>query len=206
MLYYNTKTGDEISYQDIAQVYNVSLPNGSVGPDEQLVAKLNLVPIVMAPDKPDAEWFEEVNDSGALSYTPGDDAAVREWVVVQVVSDMLNEDGNIVKTKEQIRDEAAADAEAAEAQRVLDEEAEAVRVAEELARGKLDHQRMIRNMLLRETDVYTVSDYPHADDAAKAAWLTYRQELRDLPAHANWSDLQDEDWPTAPDASEDESE
>ena len=29
-------------------------------------------------------------------------------------------------------------------------------------------------------------------------WQTYRQALRDLPAHKNWPNLEETDWPTRP--------
>jgi hypothetical protein len=43
---------------------------------------------------------------------------------------------------------------------------------------KLKYLRMERDKKLRETDHYTLPDFPHNSDA----WRTYRQKLRDLPA------------------------
>lgn len=38
-----------------------------------------------------------------------------------------------------------------------------------------------RNNKLKESDIYVLSDFPFANDTIKQAWITYRQELRDLP-------------------------
>lgn len=38
-----------------------------------------------------------------------------------------------------------------------------------------------RNRLLADSDYLAMQDYPHSTNATKQAWLTYRQELRDLP-------------------------
>lgn len=54
-----------------------------------------------------------------------------------------------------------------------------------------DEQRLQRNILLGSTDSTQVDGFPNKDK-----WATYRQELRDLPTHANWPDLKNEDWPT----------
>lgn len=54
-------------------------------------------------------------------------------------------------------------------------------------------QRSVRDILLKETDVWGLADYP-----ATAEQLAYRQALRDLPSHSNWPALADSDWPTKP--------
>jgi hypothetical protein len=55
----------------------------------------------------------------------------------------------------------------------------------------LNELRTTRNMLLRATDSYGVSDRPMSDE-----WKTYRQALRDLPA--NTSDVFKPVYPTQP--------
>ena len=42
--------------------------------------------------------------------------------------------------------------------------------------------RFLRDLLLKNCDVYSLTDYPHASNEIKTAWLTYRQKLRDLPS------------------------
>ena len=54
-----------------------------------------------------------------------------------------------------------------------------------------------RNKLLTQTDKYATIDFPHGSEAAKQAWLDYRQALRDLPAN---TDPSNPTWPIAPDA------
>jgi hypothetical protein len=53
--------------------------------------------------------------------------------------------------------------------------------------------RLKRNGLLRETDFYALTDVTMTTEMT-----TYRQALRDLPAHENWPSLADADWPTKP--------
>ena len=51
--------------------------------------------------------------------------------------------------------------------------------------------RSKRDLLLRQTDHYGLSDLTMTDEMKK-----YRQALRDLPTHENWPDLEESDWPT----------
>ena len=56
--------------------------------------------------------------------------------------------------------------------------------------------RAERDALLSQTDKYATIDFPHGSEAAKQAWLDYRQALRDLPA--NTTDAENPVWPEAP--------
>lgn len=42
--------------------------------------------------------------------------------------------------------------------------------------------RIERNKLLMESDKYMLIDWPHPTEEIKQQWLTYRQQLRDLPS------------------------
>jgi hypothetical protein len=60
-----------------------------------------------------------------------------------------------------------------------------------------------RDKKLFDTDYRIVADYPHPSEEVKQAWLTYRQELRDLPATATPQldengNLTNVTWPTPP--------
>lgn len=44
-----------------------------------------------------------------------------------------------------------------------------------------DVLRNERNKLLKNTDKYMISDFPHSSESKKNEWITYRQLLRDLP-------------------------
>ena len=57
--------------------------------------------------------------------------------------------------------------------------------------------RAERDTILSQTDKYATIDYPHGSEAAKQAWLDYRQALRDLPAN---TDPSNPTWPIAPGA------
>lgn len=64
--------------------------------------------------------------------------------------------------------------------------------------------RMFRNGKLTETDFYIMSDYPHSNETTKQAWVTYRQQLRDLPQTSSPQLTEDGEltnvtWPTPPD-------
>ena len=56
-----------------------------------------------------------------------------------------------------------------------------------------ESNRTKRDGLLAETDWTGMSDV-----TMTSAMTTYRQALRDLPAHDNWPNLEDADWPTKP--------
>jgi hypothetical protein len=56
--------------------------------------------------------------------------------------------------------------------------------------------RTKRDRLIKESDVYSLPDFPHPTPETKQAWLDYRQSLRDLPA--NTTDPENPVWPEAP--------
>jgi len=55
------------------------------------------------------------------------------------------------------------------------------------------NNRATRDAKLAETDYFALTDVTLTADMT-----TYRQALRDLPTHANWPNLGDDDWPTKP--------
>lgn len=67
----------------------------------------------------------------------------------------------------------------------------------------LDHLRIERDRLLNESDRYSLSDFPHANDTIKNQWLTYRQQLRDITTqnpsiNLETGELSNITWPTPP--------
>ncbi len=54
-------------------------------------------------------------------------------------------------------------------------------------------RRATRDSLLSETDFYALSDV-----TMSAEMTTYRQALRDITNHANWPNLEADDWPVKP--------
>lgn len=72
-----------------------------------------------------------------------------------------------------------------------------------VAERPMKRLREERDRRLQKSDLYAIVDYPHADDAARQAWFTYRQALRDLPASQtpvldSAGRLSDVTWPTPP--------
>lgn len=57
--------------------------------------------------------------------------------------------------------------------------------------------RAKRDRMLGYTDWTQVPDSPLSEEK-KTEFQVYRQALRDLPTHANWPNLTDEDWPVMP--------
>ena len=58
--------------------------------------------------------------------------------------------------------------------------------------------RRKRDFLIKESDAYSLPDFPHATPEKKQEWLDYRQALRDLPSVTE--DPLNPVWPTAPTA------
>ena len=63
--------------------------------------------------------------------------------------------------------------------------------------------RYKRDKLLLETDKYTLSDFPHANDTIRNQWLTYRQQLRDITTQTPTVNIYTGEitniiWPTPP--------
>ena len=56
-----------------------------------------------------------------------------------------------------------------------------------------ERNRKTRDDKLAETDFYALTDV-----TLTAEMTTYRQALRDITTHANWPNLNDDDWPTKP--------
>ena len=67
----------------------------------------------------------------------------------------------------------------------------------------LKNLRDQRDELLQETDIYGLTDFPFTNDTKKQEWMTYRQDLRNLPSvsdpklDANGK-LYNITWPTKP--------
>lgn len=61
------------------------------------------------------------------------------------------------------------------------------------AASQAESMRKKRNALIAETDWQALSDVTMSADMT-----TYRQALRDITSHANWPNLNKDDWPTKP--------
>ena len=79
-------------------------------------------------------------------------------------------------------------------------EAKRIELENEVPMKKLREER---NIKLLETDKYSITDWPHPSEEVKQAWITYRQELRDLPSITTPQldengQLTNVTWPTPP--------
>ena len=83
-----------------------------------------------------------------------------------------------------------------------DEEIEAKRL-EILQRIPYEKLRNERNILLKNSDIYSLPDFPHSSDTKRQEWITYRQALRDItttqtPQIDEYGNLTNITWPTPP--------
>ena len=110
---------------------------------------------------------------GAYQYSARDGVeqdANGNWVEKYVARDMFADDAELgTKAEQEAAYQAKLDAATAEANRAT------------------------RDAKLAETDFYALTDV-----TLTAEMTTYRQALRDITAHANWPNLNDDDWPAKP--------
>ena len=132
---------------------------------------LDLDAVLRSPAATTAQYQNSVRD-GVEQNSNGD------WVENYVARDMFSdttetdEDGNVVTTTK-AQHEAAYQA--------------------RLDANVAESNRTKRDGLLAETDYFALTDV-----TMDAAMTTYRQALRDITTHANWPNLEEADWPTAP--------
>ena len=110
---------------------------------------------------------------GAYQYSARDGVeqdANGNWVEKYVARDMFADDAELgTKAEQEAAYQATLDAATAET------------------------NRKTRDDKLAETDFYALTDV-----TLTAEMTTYRQALRDITTHANWPNLNDDDWPTKP--------
>ena len=117
-------------------------------------------------------------DDAPMPDMVGEDIIAGYWMINYTAVDMFadttetDDDDNVVTTTKSQHETAY--------QSTLD-----ARVAET--------NRTTRDALIAATDFYALTDVTMTADMT-----TYRQSLRDITSHANWPNLEDADWPTAP--------
>lgn len=70
-------------------------------------------------------------------------------------------------------------------------------IAELTAAAAENMNRRKRDALLADCDWVVVKSLEEGA-TVPAAWVTYRQALRDMPDHTEWPLVDENDWPTAP--------
>ena len=123
---------------------------------------------IFAAPKPSCTDLQQVVGNGVTTDAKGN--TVEAWSVVDKFADTTDEDG-VVTTKAEHETAYTASLVAAQEASV----------------------RTDRDSRIALTDWTGMSDVTMAADMA-----TYRQALRDITAHADFPDLEKEDWPTAP--------
>jgi len=167
--YRHTTTGEvKTQGQWRAHYSNVSLPRVWKA---ATLAGLNLEAVLRSPAATTTQYQNSVRD-GVEQDANGN------WVEKYVARDMFadttetDDDGNVVtttKAQHEVAYQADLDAKLAEKNRTK------------------------RDGLLAETDYFALTDV-----TMNAAMTTYRQALRDITAHANWPNLDEDGWPAKP--------
>jgi len=196
MNYYDTNDGGRLGFKQIVKRYNMSLPPGSTSLDIDLLKARGVVTLKTA-EKPEINDYQSL-EPGEVVYNEGDDYATETWKVVEVFVDEVDQDGNVIKTRDELLAESKAAEAAAEKARLEQEVAEEKARQERLTQELLEFNTEKRNQMLNQSDRFVLPDFPHSSEEIKNAWLTFRQELRDITTHENWPDLEEADWPVAP--------
>ena len=138
--------------------------------DADTCAFLGIDPVLAAPKPEATAAYKQVGRNGAVQDANGN--WVEAYTETDMFADTTDEDG-VTTTK--------AEHEAAHTAKLDATAAAGVRTT--------------RDAKLAETDWTGMSDV-----TMNAEMTTYRQALRDITTHANFPNLADEDWPTAPEA------
>lgn len=181
MAYFDKDRNARVRFADLRKVYNLSLTTSVDVITPDIAQMLSLYQIAMGtPPEHDPEMFGVMEDKNQDPIFDEERMTVSwPWKIVEKYPAELDEDGNVVKTSEEVKAAQEAEAAAAAAREAEQaEEAEAQRLIEEVE-DEIAMNRITRNVTLLATDVYMVPDYPHADDSAKQAWVDYRVTLRD---------------------------
>ena len=138
--------------------------------DADVCTELGIDPVLAAPKPEPSAAYKQVGRNGAVQDANGN--WVEAYIETDMFADTTDEDGvTTTKAEHETAYQAKLDADAAAGVRTT------------------------RDAKLAETDWTGMSDV-----TMNAEMTTYRQALRDITTHANFPNLADEDWPTAPEA------
>jgi hypothetical protein len=192
-MYYSPEKNKIVTIKDLrSSEFNASLPPEVKSINADIAEWMGLYQVVPESSPEIDVRFQRLEaDKSTYILDHENKLAKFKLKVVDMIKDQVDENGNVIKTKEQILEEQKAE------QAKIDEEA-AIAQEEEAKAQALIFMKNERNSKLLATDKYAIPDWPHADDTVRQAWLTYRQALRDM-----FNDITDPAnvvWPTAPDA------
>lgn len=197
-MWYSLEHGRKLKSKDIKDLYkNISFPaaftKGFMGITTEIAEATRLIPLSTPPEPEsgveyDPDFQQPILDFSQVTVNESQTEAFGTWVISDVFQDLLDEEGVVLKTKEEIK------AEVEEEQ--AKELAELERIAREEEKEQLSlSNRFRRDNLLLLSDQYVTEDWGVAAGEELQEWLSYRQSLRDLPSAPSWPAV---DFPVPP--------
>tara|TARA_R110000803_G_scaffold155810_1_gene220392 strand:- start:1354 stop:1962 length:609 start_codon:yes stop_codon:yes gene_type:complete len=197
-MWYSLEYNRRIKPKDILTLFkNVSFPSafakGFIEITPEIANAAKLIPL-LTPAEPEAgvdydpDFQQPILNFSEVTVNESRTEAFGTWVINNVIQDLLDEDNNIVKTKEQIRKE-------------VDEEWKLQVIEEERAEKEEEENNLSifnrndRDRLLSSSDRYLTKDWGSNSEEETLAWTTYRQALRDLTDDSSWPNVS---FPTPP--------
>ena len=197
-MWYSLEYNRRIKPKDILTLFkNVSFPSafakGFIEITPEIANAAKLIPL-LTPAEPEAgvdydpDFQQPILNFSEVTVNESRTEAFGTWVINNVIQDLLDEDNNIVKTKEQIRKE-------------VDEEWKLQVIEEERAEKEEEENNLSifnrndRDRLLSSSDRYLTKDWGSTSEEETLAWTTYRQALRDLTDDSSWPNVS---FPTPP--------
>lgn len=180
MAYFDKEKNTRVRFSDLSSTYNVSVAEGVKTITHDLAEMLGLYSIVQA-DQPEYDPETQIIEQDMnASPTFNDETKTVSWpwTVRNMWEDILDEDGNVVKTAEEQKAEFDAAEAEAKANAPTEEELADQQRESELGQELAD-QKQARNTELLRTDVYvSVPDYSLPNGSTLEDWTTYRASLR----------------------------
>jgi len=167
-MYRDKKTGEEKEFGDLMATVTNTSFPKTFASDKEAVESFFDVEYIY--DNPNKPTLKQYETHAPDGLEAIDGKWYRKVKVVDVYTEYKDSDGKTITKEDQIK-----------------------ALEDNLVTALAVDHRAKRDRLLVETDVYGLSDVTMSDNMK-----TYRQALRDLPAHSSWPNLADSDWPTKP--------
>lgn len=197
-MWYSLEYGRRIKSKNLKELYtNISFPSvfskGFIEITPEIAKATRLIPISI-PSEPEAEvdydpdFQQPILDFEKITVNESQTEAFASWTINDVFQDHFDEEGNLVKTKEEIKEEVE--------EQQLKEIAELERIEKEEVKTQLIiFNKSRRDNLLLLSDKYVVEDWGDASKEETQEWVAYRKALRDLPSDPSWPTV---DFPVPP--------
>ena len=176
-MFYSPQHGRIVFKNEIATLFNTSLPKDLETQEfitEDIASILGLIHV--EPGDPPSDYDEEFQileyDMLDITYDAEAGTARTRCFATNIFSDELDEEGNVIKTAAQIKEEV-------EAAKLAAEASENERVQQEELANNVGH----RQWLLDTSAKYVLDDY-EGDD--KNDWIAFREEIKALVDRDDW--------------------